>query len=760
MTKTNLKADAPPAPKRWQDPLAPLTDNLSLPATWGLIFLAWLVGAVARYRWLHFANGVDAFKWHGVPLTNTNDTYLYASIIQKAHFGTMQGIPDCPGIMTHGMITVLPTLLLKVLPASVTIDHLMAWLPVLLGGLIVIPVVLIGRLYGSTVWGFCAALLAAVSNSYFNRTLAGYYDTDLFAVTIPTLALYFLLAGHKHESLRMTGAAAFTLFAYPFFYNSGATIAFALGIAYIGVLVLFHFKSPFTWRSVLIIGLALAFLENSIGGAIAARPLTWLGQLALIIAACIAVPRLFLAEQLANREKRMGLIALVVLVAGYVFVVAGPGQKIYARAAQYTGAATGKLAEPTEAIKFHNSLSTVQEAVTATGSLKEKARTMGERTTGSAAVMFVALVGYVLLVLWRQEFLIAAPLLGVGIFAIWGGYRFTMHATAIAALAWVYAAFVVTQLFSARKLIVWSVAGAATIAAIVPNIRHLLQYNAPTVLENQAVEVLDIIKPRVKPGDYLLTWWDYGTAGWYYSGLRTVCDPINQGDDIYLAAKALNSPSQRLAANLMRLGIETHAQTNRDNSAIRTLLEPRLKDFSGLDGFFKELESPAFKLPPKTREVYLFLPTMLLYMVPPMRQFSERDLLTGKMQPGKTIQIYDKAEMSDREVSLYAGGRPVIVVDRKTLVATILADGRHFNLHTLDFIQRSPRRNLSVSRQLGDPNSSLHLTLSLDPPLSILMDREIFQSNLMQMFLYEIFDPNLFEPVAFNAKAKLYRLKN
>ncbi|MST00403.1 MAG: hypothetical protein EXS29_03710, partial [Pedosphaera sp.] len=341
MAKNDRKPDAPPASNRWQDRLAPLPDNLSLPATWGLIFLAWLFASVARYRWLHFANGVDAFKWNGVPLTNTNDTYLYASIIQKAHFGTMQGIPDCPGIMTHGMITVFPTLLLKVLPASVTIDHLMAWLPVLLGGLIVIPVVLIARLYGSTVWGFCAALLAAVSNSYFNRTLAGYYDTDLFAVTIPTLALYFLLAAHKHESLRMTGVAAFTLFVYPFFYGAGVVIAFALGIAYIGVRVLFHFKSPFTWRSVLIIGLALAFLENSIGGAITARPLTWLGQLALIIAACIAVSRLFLPEQLANPEKRMGLIALVVLITGYMLVAAGPVQQIYGRTEAYARAATG-----------------------------------------------------------------------------------------------------------------------------------------------------------------------------------------------------------------------------------------------------------------------------------------------------------------------------------------------------------------------------------------------------------------------------------
>ena len=759
----NLRASS--APSRWQDRLAPLPDNLSLLATWVLIFVAWLCGAVARYRWLHFANDIEDFKWGGVPLTNTNDTYLFASIIQKAHLGTLQEAPDCPGIMANGMITVLPTFLLKILPASVTIDHLMAWLPVFLGGLIAIPIVLIGRLYGSTLWGFCAALLATVSISYFNRTLAGYYDTDLFSVTIPALALYFLLAADKRESLPMLIAGALVLFVYPFFYLPGTVIAFALGIAYVGCRVLFNFRASFTWQSVLIIETALAFLEGSAGYNIAARPLLWLTQLSLLLAACVAAPRLFLPAQLAHQRKRLGLVALLLLVTSYMLVAAGPAQKIYGRAESYARAAAGKLARPAETnvLKFHNALSTVQEAVTVPGSLKERARTMAQRTTGSTAVSVAALLGYALLLIWRREFLIASPLIGLGIFAIWGGYRFTMHATAIAALAAVYTVFAAAQLLfhhdSARRLIVWGVVGAATIAAVVPNIQNLLEYNAPPVLDNKAVEVLDIAKSAVKPGDYLLTWWDYGTAGWYYSGLRTVCDPSNQGDDIFLVAKALNSPSQRLAANLTRLGIETHAQKNRTNAAIRTLLEPRLKEFGGLAAFFRELDNPAFKPPAKTREVYLYLPTMLLYMVPPMRNFSERDLLTGEKQPDKTIQIFDKAEVNDLEVRLYAGNRPVIVVDRKTLVATVLADGRRLDLHTLDFIQRSPSRNLAVSRQPGNPNSNLHLTLSLDPPLSILMDREIFQSNLVQMFLYELFDPNLFEPVAFNAKAKLYRLK-
>ena len=77
------------------------------------------------------------------------------------------------------MITFLPYILLKIFP-DLKIEQLLLWLPVCVAGFVCIPIVLIGRLYGSSLWGFLSACLAGITHSYYNRTLAGYYDTDMF----------------------------------------------------------------------------------------------------------------------------------------------------------------------------------------------------------------------------------------------------------------------------------------------------------------------------------------------------------------------------------------------------------------------------------------------------------------------------------------------------------------------------------------------------------------------------------------------------
>ena len=96
-----------------------------------------------------------------------------------------------------------------------------------------IPLVLIGRLYNVSFLGFGAACLAVSASSYFNRTIAGYLDTDLFAVTIPAFLIFFLLKSNRTESVNWLIAAVVTIFIYPFFYEPGSTIVTAIGVMYI-----------------------------------------------------------------------------------------------------------------------------------------------------------------------------------------------------------------------------------------------------------------------------------------------------------------------------------------------------------------------------------------------------------------------------------------------------------------------------------------------------------------------------------------------
>ncbi len=173
----------------------------------------------------------------GIALPNTHDSFYFGSILQKAHLGMHMENHLIPSHWKSGMITVLPYFLLQIFP-FLTIELLLLWLPVYVAGLVCIPIVLIGRLYGCSMWGFLAACLAGVTHSYYNRTLAGYYDTDMFSITIPAFALYFLLGASRRESMGFAFAAALTLYLYRFFYASGQSITGSLVVAFVGYRIL------------------------------------------------------------------------------------------------------------------------------------------------------------------------------------------------------------------------------------------------------------------------------------------------------------------------------------------------------------------------------------------------------------------------------------------------------------------------------------------------------------------------------------------
>ena len=164
---------------------------------------------------------------NGVALPNTHDSFYFGSILQKGHLGMHQDNHLIPSVYKNGMITYLPYLLLKFFP-SLEIELLLLWLPVYVAGIVCIPIVLIGRLYGSSLWGFFSACLAGITHSYYNRTLAGYYDTDMFSITIPAFALYFLLSACRRNSIHYASFAALSLYLYNFFYSSGQAITLLL----------------------------------------------------------------------------------------------------------------------------------------------------------------------------------------------------------------------------------------------------------------------------------------------------------------------------------------------------------------------------------------------------------------------------------------------------------------------------------------------------------------------------------------------------
>ncbi|MFV2068420.1 MAG: STT3 domain-containing protein, partial [Pirellulales bacterium] len=189
-------------------------DRLTWRGTAVLIVLAYCFAVGMRFTWIEYANGQASYQWNGHATPNNRDSFLFGCILQKACLGMHKENTMVPGVLHHGVITAVPYLLLKTTP--VTIDQLLLYASVFVAPLIVVPLVWIGRLFGSTAWGGLAALVGGIGHSYYNRTLAGYFDTDMVSVTVPVVALACLMTASRKSSLEWSLAAAVTLFLYPF----------------------------------------------------------------------------------------------------------------------------------------------------------------------------------------------------------------------------------------------------------------------------------------------------------------------------------------------------------------------------------------------------------------------------------------------------------------------------------------------------------------------------------------------------------------
>ena len=460
------------------------------------ILLAYLLSFSVRLEWIDFAQQqyVDSdgnlvsvhpdMLQNGVALPNTHDSFYFGSILQKGHLGMHQENHLIPSVLRNGMITVLPYLILQVAP-SLNIETLLLWLPVYVAGIVCIPIVLIGRLYGSSIWGFMAACLAGITHSYYNRTLAGYYDTDMFSITIPAFALYFLLSASRRESLGFAAAAAMALYLYRFFYASGQAITGSLVIAFIafrlGLLVLDHFlvyrgsfkescskpSSIFTFKSLILISFAGYAEAWSYGSWIIASPLRFFLGIVIILAGYFALAFLFprkLAIKEKNKEGRGSvkrdfnpyiLPAICIAVVSFSTLSSDMRGKIFAKLERYVSAGEGVAMKSSQkekgyGLNYLDVFSTVREASEVPPKVVRN-RILSDIPTCSCQgclsakdandtflipTAILGLFGVGLLFLRYWEFCLALPFVAIAYYCFKGavGLRFTVHVGNVAAL--------------------------------------------------------------------------------------------------------------------------------------------------------------------------------------------------------------------------------------------------------------------------------------------------------------------------------------
>lgn len=700
---------------------------------WSFIVIAYLFSMGMRMYWPMAFSDIPSVYHNGQLMINTNDGYFFATAAQDILNGFVSedfvratsAVNASPGLV---YLTVFAT---KWTPFS--LESVILYLPGIVASLIVVPIVLTGRLMGNTLLGFLAALLGSITWSYYNRTMIGYYDTDMFSVLLQFTIFYTLLHVIYRKDIFSIVLAAFFILIYPYFYAQGMTIVFAVFLMTVGYLLLEHFSVIPQQETNMFKPKAISLYGTVILLSIVLMTTLPLPARIILFTVMLAI---IMSDKLS--EKQLQVFAIVAFL-GFLWF-----GNVVAMVLGYVSGYVSRGVE-SEGLHFYQVVQTVREAGTIPLS------TVANRISGSMIGLVLALIGYIVLVLKHKPFIIALPLIGVGLFSLIGGLRFTVYAVPVAAISSIYIFFFMAEYMRNRYLkIVLPIL--ALIVLLVPNIQHIIKYKVPTVFNTIEVNDLKELEKISTPQDYTLTWWDYGYPIWFYSNTNTIIDGAKHQNDNFIISKIMQTTSPELATNLSRLSVETYVSSNYKNIA-DTLFKNRQKDQLDPNLFLSELESSSYQLPKKTRDIYLYLPYRMLNIFPTVAIFGNLDLTTGKAE--RQVAFYPTNAASNKDgILTFRNG---IVFNAKKGVITLgkaEIKVKHFIATEL-----TKEGQTKLQSQLYHADGAYAIVYMKSYGRFIVMDSQTFNSTYVQMFILGKYDKNLFELVVSSPYSKIYKLK-
>ncbi|MEN8147891.1 MAG: STT3 domain-containing protein [Campylobacterota bacterium] len=682
------------------------------------MLLAYVFSITVRLIWVFQFQDNPNFHWQDQLMINTNDGYYFASAAQHLLEGSLAYNPQIPvALSAYPGIVYITEFLTRVLPVS--LNTVILYMPAFISSLVVIPLILIGRLFNLTQIGFFAALLGSIAWSYYNRTMVGYYDSDMFAVLLQYTILFTLLATIIRKSLTYAVLSFMFIVLYPYMYPQGIALLFAMYLLVVVVLVTLYRKEPFSYVSIAIIGLALINIPLIVKLLI----------LALII---IAFTKKILQN---NYWVYLGLGTLLALLtySDITALIINKFSLYLDRSVESSG------------LHFFQVSQTVREA----GIIPFD--TMANRISGSVIGLFAALAGYIILVIRHKEFILALPLIGIGIFSLMGGLRFTVYAVPIAAISAIYL-FHIIAMYTKDKKTYYIILTVLTTAIIYPNITHIIGYKVPTVFMAKEVQILDNLKKQSSSKDYVITWWDYGYPIWYYADKNTIIDGGKHHHDNFIVSEVLLTTSPLEAARLSRLAVETYIDSDYKNIA-DTLFKNRQEDQVDVSAYLEDLRYGDVTLPEKSRDIFLYLPMRMLDILPTVKIFSNIDLSSGK--PITSPFFYSTQRFQDSG-SVIQLGNGIALLKQEGVVQI-----GNQKVPLGEFIKIRYDRNgqLDINRQTITPMSRLSIIYLESYQRFLVLDNEYLNSTFIQMYIFENYDRELFEPVILDPLVKIYKLK-
>jgi dolichyl-diphosphooligosaccharide--protein glycosyltransferase/undecaprenyl-diphosphooligosaccharide--protein glycosyltransferase len=721
-----------------------------------LMAIAYFFSVIMRFVWIWQFQDVSAMYWNGERVLNTNDGFFFASGVQAILDGLHENNPRIPDMWKYGTV-LLTALFVKITPFS--LETVILYMPAFISSLIVVPILLIARLYGQTMLGFLAALIGGIAWSYYNRTMTGYYDTDMFSVMAPMFILFFLMKSTIDYNLRAALYAALAIAIYPFLYDSGRSLIYAMGIIYAMYLLFYHRDEKMAYYSSILVFLALVPFAIFVP-----EPYD-------IGFKMVAIVVLFFVFQKVKVERKY-LIGILLILFVFFMYFGNVFALILGKVSAFI--ATGTV---TEGLQFYGVHQTIREAN------KIPFEIFAKRISGSELGFIFSVIGYTFLV-WRyRAFLLALPILGVGVFALWGGLRFTIYAVPIAAFGVIYLFFMIGELFKDNR-VKYGFIVLATLAVLYPNVKHILNYKVGVVMKSNQIQDLVKLNEVSSDKDYTLAWWDYGYPLWYYAGTSTLIDGGKHQNDNFILSTILQTTSPKLAVNLSRLSIETYAagvasykayiENGRREEDIpeaykivrnekvthagagpvtNVIFRNGQSDQKDPRKILRALEENEYPLPTKSREIYFYMPSKMVRIFYTITKFGNLDLATGKRL--RKLEFYFTAQEGktpDGKIIL----RNKIILDLKKGEIHIRGKTKKIK-HFAAVYYNNKTKTERVQEKFHHFDGEYSIVVKNGKTL--VMDTKTFDSMYVQMGLLSRYDTNLFEQVVSSYSSKIYRLK-
>jgi len=681
--------------------------------------LAYIFSIGCRYYWVYWAGDFTPFMFNGQVMINTNDGYAFAEGARDLIAGFHQ--PNDLSYV-HSALSQLTAFFARILPFE--FETIILFMSSFLSSLIVVPIILIGHELKCTTGAFIGALVACVANSYYNRTMAGYYDTDMLNIVLAVFNLWAIIRIIVRKDRNSLIFVPLCFLAYIWWYPS----SYSVNVGFLGIFTLytliFERKCKILYEALILITITITWMKFA-----------------------YKIPLLAILTAFFYFDKgnlKWNLLIAIGVATIFWFIYCGGVMPIWYQLRSYIFRSVAD--DAVSNLRYFNVNQTVRES----GEIPLE--TVIKRISSHVAVFCVACVGYIFMCYKHKEFLISLPIVIFGFLALKAGLRFTIYTVPVFGLAFGFMVWYVVSLLKLNKFLSSLILAGITALAVYPSLRHIYDYKVPTVFFNNEVAVLDELKSIADREDYVISWWDFGYPIRYYSDVKTLVDGgKHRGSDNYPVSYALFK-EQTNSANMSRIAVEYtekgFAENNQSTIMGRILAGYNEKD---VDDFLVKLDLDELKIPAKSREIYYFLPEKMLEIFPVVIKFSNLDLKTGESYR-EPFYLYTAVRGKSERGFVLDGG-----LEMSSDVSVLYADGAQVPVK--EYFEISYKGGKLAGTRNARGEDGVYVVYLVDSGRIVLMDETVFKSTYIQLFLFENYDNRLFEPVILTQNAKIYRLK-